>query len=75
VGINDANAVPKGNVLQNQIAEQGRLAGPGFADDVEVLALVFGGYAKAPGFAPAFALADCDGVVVHGAKTSRHSCH
>jgi hypothetical protein len=76
MGVNHANAVSKGDVLQDQIAEQGRLAGAGFADDVEVLALVFGGNAKAPGFASAFAFADCDaGFVVHGAKTSRHSCH
>ena len=43
VRVNDANAMSKCDVLQNQIAEQGRLAGACFADDVEVLALVFGG--------------------------------
>jgi hypothetical protein len=76
VGINQANTVSKGDVLQNQIAEQRRFAGPGFADDVEVLALVNGRYAKGLGFTPAMTFADCDaGLVVHGAKISRHPCH
>jgi hypothetical protein len=76
VRVNQANAMSKGDVLQNQIAKQRRLAGAGFADDVEVLALVLGGYAKGPGFTPAMTFTDCDmGFIVHGAKTSRHPCH
>ena len=43
VRVNDANAMSKGDVLQNQVSEQRRFAGASFADDVEVLALVFGG--------------------------------
>jgi hypothetical protein len=53
--------MPKGDVLQDEVAEQGRLAGSRFADDVEVLTLVLGGYAKGLGIAPALAFTDCDG--------------
>ena len=75
VRINDANAVSKGDVLQNQIAQQCGFAGTGLADDVDVLALVNGGNAKGLGIAPAMTFADCDGFVIHGARISRHPCH
>ena len=75
VRVNDANAVSKGDVLQDQVPQQRRFAGAGFADDVDVLALVHGGNAKGLGFAPAMTFADCDVLVVHGARTSRHPCH
>ena len=56
--------------------KQRRLARTGFSDDVDVLALVNGRYAKRLGIAPAFAFADDDvWLVIHGSKTSRHSCH
>ena len=55
VRVNDADAMSKRDVLQNQIPQQGRFAGAGFADDVDVLPLVHGGNAKRLGIAPAIA--------------------
>jgi hypothetical protein len=76
VGVNDAYAVPKSDVLDDQVPQERSLAGTCFADDVYVLALVRGGYAETLGIAPALALPDDDTrLVVHGPKISRHSCH
>ena len=60
VRVNHADAMPKSDVLQDQIPQQRRLAGAGFADDVDVLPLVHGGNAKRLGIAPALAFADGD---------------
>lgn len=74
VGINEANAVPQGEVLEDQVPQQGGLAGTGLADEVEVLALVGGGNAKRLGFTPAGPFTEDDVVgVVHGFKISRPS--
>ena len=66
--------MPQRDVLQDQIPQQGGFASAGFPDDVEVLPFVHGGNAKGLGIAPVGLLADDDvrGVVIHGAKTSRH---
>ena len=75
VRVNDTNTVAQRDVLQNQIPQQGGFSSAGFADDIEVLPFVHGGNAKGLGFAPAGLLANNDvGVLmIHGAKTSRHS--
>jgi hypothetical protein len=76
VGVNDANAVTKGDVLDDQVTQEGCLAGTGLSDDLNVLALVGGRYAKRLRLPPAVAFSNHDvRVVVHGSKTSRHSCH
>src|ERR1039458_3247208 len=74
VRVYDPNAVPERDVLQDQVSQQGGFSRAGLADDVEVLPFVHGGNAKGLGIAPAGLLADDDvrGLVVHGAKTSRH---
>ena len=38
--INDSNSMSKGDVLDDEIAQQSRLAGASFSNDVDVLALV-----------------------------------
>jgi hypothetical protein len=73
--INQPHAMPQGNVLGDQVQQQGGFAGACLSDDVDVLALIHSGNAKGLGIAPAIALADCDGLVIHGAKTSHHSRH
>jgi hypothetical protein len=60
MGVNDPDSMPKRYVLDDQIAQKGGFAGASFSDDVDMLALVTGGYAKRPWVAPAFALADDD---------------
>jgi hypothetical protein len=75
VRVNQSNAMSKGNVLQNQIAEQCGFARTGLSNDINMLPLISGRYAKRLRFSVAFALADCDGVVIHGAKTNHHSGH
>ena len=60
VGVNDSYSMPKGYVLNDQIAQKGCFAGASFSDDVDMLALVTGRYAKWPWVAPAFALPDDD---------------
>lgn len=46
VGVNQSDTVSEGDVLKNQIAQQGGFARASFSNDVDVLALVFGRYAK-----------------------------
>jgi hypothetical protein len=77
VRVYDPNAVPERDVLQDQVSQQGGFSRAGLADDVEVLPFVHGGNAKGLGIAPAGLLTDDDvrGLVVHGAKTSRHPFH
>jgi hypothetical protein len=76
VGVNDANAVAKGDVLDDQVPQERCLAGTSLPDDVDVLALVTGRYAKRLRLPPTVAFSNHDvRVVVHGSKTSRHSCH
>ena len=76
VRIDDADAMPERDVLEDEIAKQRRFTRAGLSDDVDVLPLVGSGYAKGLGLCPAFALSDSNVwfVVVHGPKTSRHSC-
>ena len=75
MGINQTHSMSKGDMLQNQISQQCRFPRTSFPDHVDVLALGKGRYAEKLGFTPALAFADCDGVVIHDAKTSHHSCH
>ncbi|HXT13489.1 MAG TPA: hypothetical protein VN873_18195 [Candidatus Angelobacter sp.] len=60
VRINDTHAVAERNVLDDQIAQKCRFASAGLSDDVDMLALVLFGYAKALGMTPAFALSNDD---------------
>lgn len=75
VRIDQADAVPCGNVLNDQVAQKCRLAHAGFTDDVHVVPAIFGVHAKKRGVtAPQVTLADVNGLV-HGTKANRHSCH
>ena len=75
-GFTEGQNVAKGDVLDDQVAQEGCLAGTGLSDDVNVLALVGDRYAKRLRLPPAVALSNHDvWLVVHGSKTSRHSCH
>jgi hypothetical protein len=74
-GVYYAHSMPESDVLHNEVAQQGRLAGAGFTDDVEVLALVNRSNAKRLRVTPVVSFPDCDGFVIHSAKTSHHSCH
>jgi hypothetical protein len=67
--------VSQRDVLQDEIPQQGRLAGTGFAKEIDVLALVRSGNTKRLGFTPAKLFTDADDWirVVHGSKISRHS--
>jgi hypothetical protein len=74
VRVDQSHAMSQGDVLHDHVAQQRRFAGTRLSDDVDVLTLVHGRYAKGSSLAPIVALADGDGsLVVHGAKTSRHS--
>ena len=68
--------VPKGNVLDNEIAQESRFTGTGLADDIHVLALINGRYAEGLRIGPPVAFTDCNWrLIIHDSKTSRHSCH
>jgi hypothetical protein len=74
VRINDAYSMAHGDVLDDEIAEQCGLTRARLTDDVDVLSLVFSGYAKGQRASPHFAFPYDDvRFVVHGCKTSRHS--
>ena len=60
VRVNDPDAMPQRDVLQNQVSQQGGFSRAGLADDVEVLPFIHGGNAKGLGIAPAGLLADDD---------------
>src|ERR1035441_109436 len=76
VGVNDANAVTKGDVLDDQVAQEGCLAGAGFSDDVNVLPLVTSRYATRLRLPQAVTFSNYDvRLVIHVSKPSRHSCH
>lgn len=75
VRVDESNTVAGGDVLHDEVAEQGRFANAGLADDVNVLAAVGSRNAKEPALAPHFTFPDDDSVVVHGSKASRHSSH
>ena len=72
VRVEEGDALAGGDVLQDQVLEEGRLAGAGLADRVEVLPAI--GTAKAEGggiAAPADPLADpCQVVIAHGREGS-----
>jgi hypothetical protein len=72
--VDNPDSMSTSDVLNDQVPQERRLAGTSFSDDVNVLALVGGRYAKRPRVAPSFSLSDYDiWFVIHGAKTSRHS--
>ena len=74
VWIDQADAVPGGNVLQQKIANHCGFPDTGFADDVDVVASVRRAQFKERGLAaPSVTLSYIDGLV-HGAKANRHSC-
>lgn len=72
VRVDEADAVPEGDVLHDHVMQEGRLAAARLADDVDVLPLVGDEDAESLGPAPALALPDCDLAVAHGPGTSRH---
>ena len=75
VRVKETDTVTFSNVLQYQISQQRCLPRAGFADDIHMLSLVRGGYAKILRLSPAETFTDCDEwFVMHGSKTSRHSC-
>jgi hypothetical protein len=74
VGVNYPDSVAKGDMLNDQIPEERGLSGARFSDDVYVLSLVSGRYAKRLRVAPTFAVSDDDGwFVIHGSRISRRS--
>jgi hypothetical protein len=76
VGVNDANSMSKGDVLDDQVPQERRFARTGFPNDVDVLPLVGGRYAKRLRLPPAVTFTNHNvRLVIHGSKTSRHSCH
>ena len=56
--VNDTNAMPQSDVLNDQIPQKRGLAGPRFSDDINVMPLVFFRYAKGLGISPAVAVSD-----------------
>src|SRR4051794_24361401 len=56
--INNANSMAESNVLNDEIAEEGRLAGTSFSDDINMLPLINGRYAKRLWITPPFTLSD-----------------
>jgi hypothetical protein len=60
VRVNDANSVSEHDVLHDQIPHQSGFSSPGFADDIDMLALVHGGNAKRLRLAPAGSFANGD---------------
>jgi hypothetical protein len=76
VGINQPDAVPKGNVLNDQVAQKRRFPRTRLADDVHVLPGVCAGDANRLGVAPAVSCCKSDRrFSIHGARTSRHPGH
>src|SRR5438132_3327216 len=76
VGVNHPDSMAKGDVLNDEIPQERRLAGAGLSDDVNVLSLVSGRYAKRLRVTPTFAVSDDNGwFVIHGSRISRRSCH
>jgi hypothetical protein len=66
----------KGDVLDDQVPQERGLAGTGFPDDVDMLPLVGSRYAKRQRLPPAVTFSNHNvWLVIHGSKTSRHSCH
>ena len=74
VRVNHAHPIASGDVLDDEVLEEGRLAHAGLADHIHVLAGILPAKAKRLGAFPAVPEAvDDGGVVVHGSKASRHS--
>ena len=40
VGVDESNSMPKCDVLENHVAEEGRFAGSSFSDDVNMVSVV-----------------------------------
>jgi len=75
VGIDEAHAMPQGDMLDDHVPQERRLAGAGLSDHVNMLALVNLGNAKNQWISPPMSFPNGDEcVVIHGSKTSRHSC-
>jgi hypothetical protein len=60
VRVNNANPMPHRNVLDDEIPQEGSLAGARLSDDIYVLSLVLFGYAKTLGVTPAVAFSNND---------------
>ena len=74
MGIDQADAVASGDMLDDQVAEQGSLARTRLADDIDVVTAIGRGKTKNGGAAtPVLALTYIYIVVVHDAQASRHS--
>jgi hypothetical protein len=64
------------DMLNEQVTEQCCFACPGFANDIDVIAVIGGRNAKGLVCVPTVPLTDDDLCFrIHGSKTSRHSCH
>jgi hypothetical protein len=76
MGVYDTDPVSFMNMLNDQIPEESSFAGTSFSQDVNMLTCAFLGDAKDLRITPAGTRADDDGfIVIHDAKTSRHSFH
>ena len=73
VRINQTNTMSKGDMLEDEIAQKRRFPGTRLSDDVYVLPLVCGRYAKGPRTAPVLSFPYGDvRFIIHDSKTSRH---
>ena len=74
VRVNEAHPIASGDVLDDEVLEQGRLADAGLSDHIHMLAGILPAKAKRLGAFPAVPFANDDGgVVLHGSKANRHS--
>ena len=71
MGIDQSDAVTGGDVLNDHVPQQSRLAGTGFPDDIGVMPGILGLEAEQGITAPILALTEDDGV--HDCGFSRHS--
>jgi hypothetical protein len=73
VRIDQANAMPLQNELEDEVAQEGGLAGAGLADDVGVESSIGHVEPERHFAAPDLALADVKVMIVHAAQASRRS--
>jgi len=66
MGINQSDPMPQGDVLDNHVAQKGRLSRTGFPDDVNMLAEIRQGNSKGDRLPPFLTYANLDAVMVHG---------
>jgi hypothetical protein len=71
--VNDTDTVACGDMLNDEISEQGRLSRTSLSDDVDMLAGVGRGKTEGSRFPPMVVLPDLDDLVIHDSKANRHS--